>query len=98
MDSQSEKKRTSVIAPGQMARDIMEHMKYSSEHFARQLGLSEEALQQFFDGQLALDRNLALALKNITGVTATFWQNFERQYRHRLRCEEKKRQSAAEQD
>lgn len=77
-------KKDSIMVPGELARGCMDRMKMSEPQFARLLNLSEEDLQSFFNGKLPVTKELAFALKEATGLTASFWIGFERTYRHRL--------------
>ena len=77
-------KAKSIVAPGELARGCMDRMKMSEPQFARLLNLSEEELESFFSGRLPITKELAFALKEATGLTASFWIGFERTYRHRL--------------
>ncbi|MDO5538124.1 MAG: hypothetical protein Q4F72_11430 [Desulfovibrionaceae bacterium] len=74
----------SIIAPGQMVREIMEKTYVGHAQAARRLGLTTEELLSFFEGELALSKELAFRLKEATGFTASYWQGFERMYRRRL--------------
>ena len=77
-------KAKSIVVPGELASGCMDRMKMSEPQFARLLNLSEEELESFFSGRLPITKELAFALKEATGLTASFCIGFERTYRHRL--------------
>ncbi len=74
----------SIIAPGQQVRQMMEQTFVDEDQACRRLGLSHEELHSFYDGLHPVDKELAFRLKEVTGSPASYWQNFEKQYRHRL--------------
>ncbi len=75
---------SSIIAPGQLVRQMMEQTFVDEDQACRRLGLSPDELHSFYDGLHPVDKDLAFRLKEATGSPASYWQNFEKQYRHRL--------------
>lgn len=75
---------SSIIAPGQIVRQMMEQTFVDEDQACRRLGLSPDELHSFYNGLYPVDRELAFRLKEATGSPASYWQNFEKQYRHRL--------------
>ncbi len=75
----------SIIAPGEAVKAIFEKTFVSDAQAARRLGLSPGDLALFYSGELPLTRDLAFRLREPTGLTASHWLGFERQYRRRLR-------------
>ncbi len=84
----------SIMAPGQIVRQMMEQTFVDEDQACRRLGLTPDELHRFYDGLHPVDKELAFRLKEATGSPASYWQNFEKQYRHRLaKWAEKKNQA-----
>ena len=73
-----------IIPPGAVAHRLMENMHVTPALFAEQLKMTQTELATFFAGGTAMTREIAITLRDITGVTIAFWTAAERQYRHRL--------------
>ncbi len=73
-----------IVSPGQLARNLMDKAAVSREQAALRLGLSLADFDRFCTGELALTRELAAKLEEVTGSPASFWLEAETTYRRRL--------------
>ena len=84
-----------AIPPGWTLREVMDSRGMTQAELAKRAGLSVQTLNRIFNGEQPISHETANRLELVTGVPATFWNNYESMYRHQLaRIEERKRLEA----
>ena len=73
-----------VVPPGEVLEEKINEMGLSTEEFARQVGISIDALVQLFKGRLALSPGMAVKLEDATGIFVDYRNRAEANDRRKL--------------
>lgn len=68
------------IHPGESLKDELEFMNLSQVELAQRTGLSEKHLSQIINGVDPITPETAIKLERAIGVSATFWNNLQKDY------------------
>lgn len=83
---------TSVSAPGETLRELLEERGISQSDLAARMGRPQKTMSEIMNGKAAITPETALQLELVLGVPADFWNARERTYRAWLaRLEEEER-------
>lgn len=81
----------SVSLPGETLEETLEAMEMTQAELATRMGRPLKTINEIIQGKAAITDDTALQLERVLGISASFWNNRERQYREALaRLEEKK--------
>ncbi|WP_414528704.1 HigA family addiction module antitoxin [Nodularia chucula] len=81
-----------VSPPGETLQEILEERGMSQAELAERTGRPKKTINEIINGKAALTPETALQIERVLGISASFWNNRERQYREALaRIEEKER-------
>ncbi len=69
-----------VSPPGATIQDALQERGWTPHYLAKQLGITDQELEELFEGKLAISPKLAAALAITFGNSPSFWLNRERQY------------------
>ncbi len=73
-----------ISPPGDTLSDVLEEREIKINDFADRVGESEATIGKIIDGQAAITTEIALKFEEVLGVSASFWNNRERNYREAL--------------
>ncbi len=73
-----------VIAPGETLRDRLAEMNLSQVELAARAGISTKHVNQIIQGNAPITLETAVVFERITGLSASFWNRREADYREAL--------------
>jgi HTH-type transcriptional regulator / antitoxin HigA len=73
-----------VSPPGETLQEILEERGMSQAELAERTGRPKKTISEITNGKTAITPETALQLERVLGVSASFWNNRERQYREAL--------------
>jgi addiction module HigA family antidote len=73
-----------ISPPGDTLQHVLEEREIKVDDFADSVGESEATIRKIIDGQAAITPEIALKFEEVLGVSASFWNNRERNYREAL--------------
>jgi len=82
----------SAIHPGKTLQDILEASKMNQVDLAQRTGLTPKTINEIIQGKNPITPDTAIKLSGVFGMSATFWNNLERNFEEtiaRLKAEEK---------
>lgn len=71
-------------APGETLLETIEALNISPANLAQQIGQSEDTITGIIQGEGHLTPEIALQLERALGIPASFWNNYEQNYRQSL--------------
>lgn len=77
----SEYDPTSVSAPGETLKDVLEERGITPTQLGSQIGWSSEELDLVLDGKAPITIDFATKLEQVLGIPAKFWLAREAKYR-----------------
>jgi HTH-type transcriptional regulator / antitoxin HigA len=77
-----------VSLPGETLEEILEEKGMSQTELAERTGRPKKTISEIINGKAAITPETALQLERVLGVSASFWNNRERQYREALARQE----------
>lgn len=77
-----------VSPPGETLEEILEEKGMSQAELAERTGRPKKTISEIINGKAAITPETALQLERVLGVSASFWNNRERQYREALAHQE----------
>lgn len=81
-----------VSPPGETLQEILEERGMTQAELAERTGRPKKTINEIINGKAAITPETALQLELVLGISASFWNNRERQYREYLaRQEEQER-------
>ncbi|NDJ25228.1 HigA family addiction module antidote protein [Nostoc sp. B(2019)] len=81
-----------VSPPGETLQEILEERGMSQAELAERTGRPKKTINEIINAKAAITPETALQLERVLGISASFWNNRERQYREALaRLEEEER-------
>lgn len=69
-----------AIHPGETLKDELDFLKLTQVELAQRTGLSEKHISQIINGADPITSETAIKLERAIGVTATFWNNLQKDY------------------
>ncbi len=78
------------LPPGDILEEILEENSMSQAEFAKRAGLSTKHVNEIIKGKAGLTPDTSLQFEKVLGIPASFWINFESQYREALAREKEK--------
>ena len=72
-----------AVPPGETLRDTIQAMGMSQADLSRRTGLSAKHINQIVQGTAPISPDTALALEQVVGVPARFWDALEATYQAR---------------
>lgn len=72
------------LPPGDILEEILEENSMSQTEFAKRAGLSTKHVNEIIKGKAGLTPDTSLQFEKVLGIPASFWINFESQYREAL--------------
>ena len=80
-----QKSRTYIaIPPGMTIKEILSDRGMSQKEFAIRMDLSAKHISRLINGEVQLTQDVALRLESVLGMTASFWNKLESNYRETL--------------
>ena len=73
-----------AIPPGETLAEILEDRCMPQNELATRTGVSPKHINEIIQGKAAISHDMALRLENVLGVSASFWNNLETNYRETL--------------
>ena len=73
-----------AVAPGGTITETLDALGLGEAEVARRSGLAPEAIHRVIEGRAPVTGRLALALDEMTGVPAHFWERYEALYQDSL--------------
>ena len=73
-----------AIPPGETLRETLETIGMSQTELADRTGRPKKTINEIIVGKAAITAETALQLERVLGITASFWNNLERNYREAL--------------
>lgn len=73
-----------VSPPGETLQEILEERGMSQAELAERTGRPKKTISEIINGKAAITPETALQLERVLGVSASFWNNREREYREAL--------------
>ena len=73
-----------VSPPGETLQEILEERGMSQAELAERTGRPKKTINEIINGKAAITPETALQLERVLGISASFWNNRERQYREAL--------------
>src|SRR4030042_355719 len=81
-----------AIPPGETLRETLETISMTQTELADRTGRPKKTINEIITGKAAITAETALQLERVLGISASFWNNLERNYRETLaRLEEEKK-------
>lgn len=87
-----------AIHPGFTLEENLEYFGISQKDLAERTGLTEKHISQIINGKASITPATAIKLERVLGITATFWNNLERNYRITVARLEAEKQLAKEEE
>lgn len=85
---------SSVSIPGETLIEVLDERGISQTEFAARTGRPKKTINEIIKGKAAISRETALKFEKVLGITASFWNNLENNYREYVaRLEERNRLS-----
>lgn len=82
----------SVSLPGETLQEVLDDRQMTQAELAERMGRPKKSVNEIIQGKAAITPETALQLERVLGVSASFWNNLERNYREYLaRKEEEER-------
>lgn len=82
----------SVSLPGETLQEVLEDRQMTQAELAERMGRPKKTVNEIIQGKAGITPETALQLERVLGVSASFWNNLERNYREFLaRKEEEER-------
>ncbi len=73
-----------AVAPGETLREVIESMGMTQTELSVRTGLTIQSISRILSGTQPITYETANLLELVTGVSATFWNNLEANYRGRI--------------
>ena len=83
-DQHSEFQPDYAVAPGGTITETLDALGLGEAEVASRAGLARETMHRVIEGRAPITRRLALALDEMTGVPAHFWERYEALYQDSL--------------
>ncbi len=81
-----------VSPPGETLQETLDALGMTQAELAERTGRSPKTINEIIKGKAPITPEMALQFERVLGVPASFWMNFERNYRESLaRAEERER-------
>jgi|GEM_PF-785725 len=74
----------SVSPPGETLLETLEERAISQDELARRSGLTQQTIQGILTGRVEITAEFSRQLEQALGISASFWNNRERNYRQSL--------------
>ena len=71
-------------APGETLAEVIEERGMTQTDLAHRLGMAQKTVNEIIQGKAPLTQDTALALERVLGVSASFWNRYEANYREHL--------------
>ncbi len=68
------------VHPGEILRDSLSEVKWSTKEFADKLGVSRNTISRLLNGHCGISLNVALALERIGWSNADYWMRLQSSY------------------
>lgn len=79
------KSRTYIaIPPGMTIKEMLVERGMNQNEFAARMDLSEKHVSRLVNGEVLLTQDVALRLESVLGISASFWNRLESNYRETL--------------
>ena len=80
-----------VLPPGETLLEILEEQNISQAELAKRMGCLRKTIDEIIKGKTAITPETALQLEYVLGISASFWNNLEKNYReNQSRIKEKR--------
>lgn len=73
-----------AIAPGVTIKDELEFLGMTQSEFSERMGFSEKHISKMINGEAVITPETAIKLEMVLGITSSFWNNLESEYREQL--------------
>jgi HTH-type transcriptional regulator / antitoxin HigA len=73
-----------AIAPGETLRETLETIGMTQAELAERTGRPKKTINEIVAGKTAITAETALQLERVLGISASFWNNLERNYQETL--------------
>jgi HTH-type transcriptional regulator / antitoxin HigA len=73
-----------AVAPGEILIEALEDRAMSQSELARRMGRPTKTINEIANGKAAITPDTAIQLERTLGISATFWNNLEANYREHL--------------
>ena len=73
-----------AIPPGETLAEMLEDRCMPQNELATRTGVSPKHINEIIQGKAAISHDMALRLETVLGVSASFWNNLETNYRETL--------------
>ena len=73
-----------AIPPGETVAEMLEDRCMPQNELATRTGVSPKHINEIIQGKAAISHDMALRLETVLGVSASFWNNLETNYRETL--------------
>ena len=87
-----------AIPPGEYLEEVLEDMDITQAELARRMGRPSQAINEILKGEKAITPETALQLEQVVGVSASFWNNLEAEYRLVIAKEADEKKAETEQE
>lgn len=69
-----------AVPPGETLRETIEALGMTQAELAQRTGCAKETINEIIEGKAAITSERAIQLERVLGITASFWNNLERNY------------------
>lgn len=83
--------REEIICPGETIKELLEIYNYTQQDLANKLEMNLKTVNEILNGKAPITTETALKLEYIFNVDASFWNNYEFNYRRELKMYEEQR-------
>lgn len=73
-----------AIAPGVTIKDELEFLSMTQAEFSERMGFSEKHISKIINGEAVITPETAVKLEMVLGISSSFWNNLESEYREQL--------------
>ncbi len=75
-----------IICPGETIKELLEIYNYTQQDLAQKLNINLKTANELLNGKAPITIETAIKLEYIFNVDASFWNNFELNYRRKLKA------------